>query len=102
MKLKHQILKADLTCSELTSLATLRVAEHGAEGADDVIGLQLDDLVLVFDPFPVLRLLRAAELQPRHLAVLHGDLAWRQEGQELTLLLLGQLHLGGERRGLAV
>ena len=72
---------------------TLWVAEHGPEGADDVVGLEADRLILVLQPLPVLGLLRAAELQARHAAPLQQHLAGRQEGQELTLLLLRQLHL---------
>lgn len=76
-------------------LLTLRLVQHGPEGADDVISLQLDDLVFVFQPLAFLILLGATELHPRDPSVLHDDLTWGQEGQELTLLLLGQLHLMG-------
>ncbi|KAG7235749.1 hypothetical protein INR49_002251 [Caranx melampygus] len=45
------------------------------------------------EPLALLILLSATELHPCNPSVLHDDLTWGQEGQELTLLLLSQLHL---------
>lgn len=71
--------------------------QYRSKGTDDVIGLQPDHLVLIFQPITFLRLLSATELQPSNLTIFHDDLTRWEEGQELTLLLLSQLHLMDRR-----
>lgn len=72
---------------------TFGVAQHGSEGTDDVIGLEAYDLILVLHPITFVCQLRTTELHSCHATCLHDDLTRGQEGHELTLLFLGQLHL---------